>query len=58
MYDWDSRSEMPEVIRDRTGREEPRLQEYDWVHERSHDRVPIAIIDSILADLGEEDDSE
>lgn len=48
------RSEWQEIPR-----EQPRLVEYDWVHERRRDkRIPPAIIDSALADLADDDRDE
>lgn len=52
MYDWDTRSEMPDLTGDR--REQPRLQEHDWVHERrDQQRLPIAIVNAILTELSD-----
>ncbi len=58
--DWDSRSEMPEMVRDQAYREQPALREYDWVRDQRRERpIPIEIITSILAELDghEEDES-
>lgn len=57
--DWDSRSDIPEMIRDYANREQPALQEYDWARERSHERpIPIGIISSILAELDDREEDE
>ncbi len=60
MNDWDSRSEMPDMVRDYANREQPALQEYDWAHERRQEqrRIPIEMIESILAEIGDVDDED
>ncbi len=56
MDDWDIRSEKPEMIRDYANREQPALQEYDWVREqRQERRVPIGIVEALLASMDAED---
>lgn len=56
MYDTDDRSEWTDHQPPRPT-EQPRLVEYDWVHERKQEkRVPIAIIDALLADLDDDTD--
>lgn len=57
--DRDSRSDIPEMIRDRAYRDQPALQEYDWAHEQRRDRrIPIEIINSILAEFDEHEEDE
>lgn len=55
--DWNSRSDMPDMIRDQAYRQTPALQEYEWTQDQRRERpIPIEIINSILAELKDVED--
>lgn len=58
MDDWDNRFDKAEIGRDYTRREEPALQEYDWARGQQQDRIPIEVINAILAELDDEDEDD